>query len=134
MTLYHMATRCLSLAAALGTLALLVSAARPWGDNDAYQGWLGYAGLFLLAVWAILPYLGILLLARRAVAVKAGEILVLAGALIMTGGGLAAYVDAVWLHPDPQGGLAFVVVPLYQGIVLGVLTGLLLLIKKRRVP
>jgi hypothetical protein len=127
-----MATRCLSLAAALGTLALMVSAARPWGANDAYQGWRGYAWLFLLAVWATLPYLGILLLARRAVQVRAREILVLAGALIITGGGLAAYVEAIWLHPDPQGGLAFIVVPLYQGIILGLLAVLLWLVKKRQ--
>jgi hypothetical protein len=127
-----MATRCLSLAAALGTLALMVLAARPWGDNDAYQGWRGYAGLLFLAVWATLPYLGIVILSKRAVHTWAREILVLAGALIVTVGGLAAYVDAVWLHPDPQGGLAFIVVPLYQGIVLGVLAALQLLVKKKR--
>jgi FtsH-binding integral membrane protein len=125
-----MATRCLSLAAALSTLALMVSAARPWGAKDAYQDWRGYAGFSLLAVWAILPYLGMLLLGRRAEAAKAGEILILAGALIITGGGLAAYADAVWLHPDPQGGLAFSVVPFYQVIILGLLAVLLWLAKK----
>jgi hypothetical protein len=130
--MYYAATRCLSLAAALGTLALMVSASRPWGDNDAYQDWWGYAGLLLLAVWATVPYLGIVILAKRAVQVRAREILVLAGALIIMVGGLAAYVDAIWLHPDPQGGLAFIVVPLYQGIVLGVLAALQLLVKKKR--
>jgi hypothetical protein len=130
--MYYVATRCLSLAAALSTLALMVYAARPWGDNDAYQDWRGYAVLSLLAVWATLPYLGMLLLARRAVDAKAGEILVLVGALIITVGGLAAYVDAIWLHPDPQGGLAFIVVPLYQGIILGLLAVLLWLVKKRQ--
>lgn len=130
--MYARSTRWLAILAALGTLALMVSAARPWGDNDVLQSLWGVSGLLLLAVWATLPYLGMLLLARRAVAVKAGEILVLVGALIISVGGLAAYVDAVWLHPDPQGGLAFIAIPLYQGIMLGVLAGLLLLVKKKR--
>ena len=102
--MYARSTRWLAILAALSTLALMVSAAWPWGGNYAYQGWWGYAGLLFLAVWATLPYLGLFILAKRAVHARAREILVLVGALIVTVGGLAAYADAVWLHPDPQEG------------------------------
>ena len=123
-------TRWLAAAGAMGTLALMVYAARPWGNTDAYQDFGGYARLFLLAVWAGLPYLGLVILVKRAAPVKAREIIVLIGALIITIGGLAAYVDAIWLHPDPQGGLAFVAVPLYQWLMVGLLAVLQLLMKK----
>ena len=108
----------------------MVYAARPWGDNDAYQDWWGYAGLLFLAVWATLPYVGLFILAKRPVPARAREILLLVGALIVTVGGLAAYVDAIWLHPDPQGGLASVTVPLYQLIIVGLLAVLQFLLKK----
>jgi hypothetical protein len=130
--MYASVSRTLAILAALSSLALMVYAARPWGDDYAYQGWRGYAGLLLMMAWATLPYLGIVLLARQAVHGKAGEILVLVGALIVTVGGLAAYVEAIWLHPDPQGGLAFIVVPFYQAIILGLLAVLLWLVKKRQ--
>jgi hypothetical protein len=128
--IYYTATRVLAAAAALSTLALMVYMAHPWGDNDAFQSLSGYFRLLLLAVWAILPYLVLFIIARRAVHAKAGEILILVGALIISAGGLAAYADAVWLHPDPQGGLAFMAVPLYQLVIVGLLAGLLWLGKK----
>ncbi len=55
--MYYTATRLLATVAALSTLALMVHAARPWGDNYAYQDFWGYARLLLLAVWVTLPYL-----------------------------------------------------------------------------
>lgn len=124
--------RWLAILAALSTLALMISAARPWGGNSTYLGWWGYAGLLLLMAWATLPYLGILLLAGRDLPVKAGKGILLMGSLIIAGCGLAAYVDAFWLHPDPQGGLAFMAVPLYQLIFTGLLAGLLWLARKSR--
>lgn len=132
--IYYTATRGLAILGIISTLVLMVSMARPWGDTDAFQGLGGYARLLLLGGWAILPYLGLVVMARRAGHSRAREILVLAGALIITVGGLGAYADTVWLHPDPQGGLAFIAVPLYQLLVLGLLAGLLWLVKKRAVP
>lgn len=132
--MYYVATRFLSLAAALSTLAVMVYAARSWGDKCASQGWEVDALLLCLAVWSILPYVGFVILAKRAVQVRGREILVLVGALIITVGGLAAYVDAIWVHPDPQGGLAFFAVPLYQMIIVGLLAVLVWLVKKRETP
>ncbi|MFZ2089217.1 MAG: hypothetical protein WAU47_11620 [Desulfobaccales bacterium] len=69
-------------------------------------------------------------MAKRAVRVASKGILLLIGALIVAVGGMAAYVDAFWLHPDPQAGLAFMAVPLYQLIIVGLLAGLQFLVKK----
>ena len=132
--MYLTATRWLAILGAISTLVLMVTMARPWGNNDAFQDLSGYALLLLMAAWATLPYLVVFFMAKWAVPVKGKEIAVFIGALILFAGGLAVYVDAMWLHPDPQGGLAFIAVPLYQGIVLGVLAGLLLLVQKRKAP
>jgi hypothetical protein len=129
----YTATRLLAVVGALSTLALMVYAARPWG-NYAYQGVWGYAFLLFLAGWATLPYLLLVIMAKSAVPFASKEIFVFIGALIISVGGMAAYVDAVWLRPDPQGGLAFVAVPLYQLIVAGLLAGVQVLRKKSAVP
>jgi len=129
---HYTATRLIALSAALITLALMIYMARPWGDNYAYQSLSGYAWLLGFAVWATLPYLMILLLARRAWTSRASSLVVITGALIISLGGVALYVDAALLHPDPQGGLAFIAVPFYQWIVLGCLTGIHLLLSRKQ--
>jgi hypothetical protein len=132
--MYYTATRILALMAALCTLALMVYAARPWDDNYAYQGLWGYAHLLLLAIWVTLPYLLLCIMAKSAVRFTAREILVLIGALIITVGGMLAYIDAFWLRPDPQSGLAFLAVPLYQLIIAGLLAGVQFLVRKSPGP
>ena len=124
--------RLLSLAAALATLTLMISMARPWGDNNTYQSLSGYAWLLGFAVWAILPYLMIIFLARRALASQANNFVVIIGAMIISIGGVALYIDAALLHHDPQGALVFVAVPLYQWIILGLMAGLLFFFRKRQ--
>lgn len=106
--------------------------ARPWGDNYAYQGFSGYAWLLGFAVWAILPYLMILILVRRAFQAQANKLIVMTGALIISIGGVALYIDAALLHRDPQGALVFIAVPFYQWIILGLLTGFLFLLRKKQ--
>jgi hypothetical protein len=123
--LYLTATQILAILAALSTLALMAYAAQPWGDNAFYRGLLGYAWLLLMAVWATLHYLVLFIMAKRAVHSRAKKFFALLGALIIAGSGLAAYVDAIWLHPDPQSGLAFIAVPLYQWLIVGLLAAIL---------
>jgi hypothetical protein len=132
--MYSTPIRLIAVPAALITLTLMIYMARPWGDNDAYQNLSGYGLLLAIAVWATLTYLVLFIVAKRAVLFKTKEILVLIGALMISVGGIAAYVDAIWLHPDAQGGLAFIVVPFYQWIILGLLAVLQLLVKKSAVP
>jgi hypothetical protein len=127
------AIRLIALAAALATLTLMIFMARPWGDNYAYQSLSGYAWLLGFAVWATLPYLMIIFLARKAFSFRANNFIVIIGALIISLGGVALYIDAAWLHRDHQGALVFIAVPFYQWIVLGLLAGFLFLFRKRQV-
>jgi len=132
--MHYIATRLIALAAALITLALLIYAARPWGENSAYQNLSGYIGLLGFAVWVTLPYLMVIFLARKVSVSLRNNLLVIIGTVLISLGGVASYVDAVLLHPDAQGALAFVAVPFYQWISLGLLTGLLFLLRKRQTP
>ena len=129
--MYYAATRLIALLAILATLALMIYMARPWGDNYAYQSLSGYVWLLGFALWAILPYFVVLFLVRRPFQSQAKLIFVI-GALIISLGGVALYVDAALLHPDPQGALAFIAVPFYQFIILGLLTGYHLLFSQKR--
>jgi hypothetical protein len=126
------AIRLLALSAALVTLILMIYMARPWGDSYAYQSLSGYAWLLAIAVWATLPYLMILFLARKAYESNANKLMVAIGALIISFGGVALYADASFLHRDPQGGLVFLAVPCYQWIIIGFLTGIHFLLRKKQ--
>ncbi len=128
----HNTIRWIALSAALITLTLMIYLARPWGDNYAYQSFSGYAWLLVFAGWVILPYFMVLFLARKAFASQANNLVVIIGALIISLGGVALYVDAALLHPDPQGALVFVAVPFYQWIILGVLIGIHFLLRKKQ--
>jgi hypothetical protein len=127
---YTILTRFLALSAILVTLLLMTYMARPWGDNYAYKSLSGYAWLLGLAVWATLPNLMLLFWARKAPRAKAKEWIFIIGTLVITIGGVACYMDAAFLHPDPQGGLAFIAIPLYQWLTLAFLAGIQLLFRK----
>jgi hypothetical protein len=130
--MHYTATRLIVLSAAMITLTLLIHMAQPWGENYAYQNLWGYFLLLGFAVWATLPYLMILFLARKACASGANNLLVLIGALVISLGGVALYIDAVLLHRDPQGGLAFIAVPGYQWIVTGFLITIHFILGKKQ--
>ena len=130
--MHYTATRLFALAAALITLVLLIYAAQPWGGNYAYESPAGYLRLLGFAVWVTLPYLMTIFLAKKASASQAKNFVAIIGGLIISLGGVALYVDAVLLHQDAQGGLAFVAVPFYQWIILGFLTGFHFLLRKKQ--
>jgi hypothetical protein len=127
-----MATRLVALSAALITLILMIYMAQPWGANSAYQNLSGYAWLLGFAVWATLPYVVIIFLAGRALQSQAHKLLVVISAFLISLGGVALYIDAAFLHRDPQGALVFIAVPLYQWIILGLLTGCHFFLNKKQ--
>jgi hypothetical protein len=118
------ASSLLALIATLITLALMIYMARPWGDNPAYQSLSGYAGLLGFAVWTTLPYFMTLFIALKTSRVRVGKLIDIIVTLIITVGGVALYVDAAFLHPDPQGALVLIAVPLYQWIILALWAGI----------
>lgn len=88
---------------------------------------LGAIGFLL---WAISPYLFTLFMINRSIHHKV--IMILFGvSLIIAIGGIYLLIDAMYLHPDAQGALAFVVIPMYQwGLLLISVLPLYLIHKK----
>jgi hypothetical protein len=130
--MHYIATRLIAMAASLITMALLIYAAQPWGNNSTYQDLSGYIGLLGFAVWVTLPYLMTIFWARKASVFQANNFVVIIGALLISIGGVALYVEALVLHRDAQSALAFIAVPFYQWITLGFLTGLHFLLRKKQ--
>jgi len=98
------------------TVALGIYCARPWGSNHAYQDLSGYLVLCGLMAWAISPYIAMLTtmwLVRKHPRILTG-LSIGASAIAVLGFGLL--FDAVSIHRDPQSGLAFLFVPVYQWI------------------
>lgn len=118
---------------AAATLAIGIHMARPWGDNDAYQGAKDYLVLAAMLLWALFP-LGALALATHIFrsSPRARAVLCI-GAIGIGLAGMAAYVDVAFVHRDAQGGLAFVSVPVLQWIgTLGLLAVCAVLQRLRR--
>ena len=74
-----------------------------------------------IAAWLLLPYAALALAlaffaSERASAI--GYVVVTAG---VAGGGLLFLTNVIFLHPDPQGGIAVLFTPIYQAVAIGVL-------------
>ena len=82
-------------------------------------------------IWAISPYLFALFMierSRKSMAVK----ILFGVSLFIVVAGIYLLVDAMYLHPDAQGALAFVVVPMYQWMILLITALPLYLINKKQ--
>ena len=75
-----------------------------------------------LGAWLILPYavlaLILMLPEKKDRASKVADVVV---ATLVAGGGLLFLVDILFLRPDPQGGIAVLLTPLYQIVGIPVL-------------
>lgn len=72
-------------------------------------------------LWGMAPWLGVVLLIRVSSHTK--FLRALAGLSLMVGGaGIVGLVDVMYLHPDAQGALVFIFIPLYQLACLILLT------------
>ena len=99
---------------AAAVLALGLHMARPWGDNYAYREASSYLVLGGLLLWALSPYAGLALGAGVFKRWNVARRVFAAGAACVGMGGLLVYADVAFVHPDAQGGLAFLTVPLAQ--------------------
>jgi hypothetical protein len=74
-----------------------------------------------IAVWLALPHAalatGLAIFARE----RASAIAYVVVIAIVTTGGLLFLTYVIFLHPDPQGGIAVLFTPVYQAIGVGVL-------------
>ena len=80
---------------------------------------LGAAAFF--TVWLVLPYaalaLGLTFFAKE----RASAIAYVVVVAIVTVGGLLFLTYVIFLHPDPQGGIAVLFTPVYQAVGIGIL-------------
>jgi uncharacterized membrane protein len=74
----------------------------------------------LLSIWLLLPYV-ILAVVLQARSSPAKDIANLVTTLLVVAGGLLFLIMVVFISPDPQGGIAVVFTPIYQGIATAVL-------------
>jgi len=74
-------------------------------------------GAIGLLVWAISPYLFAAFLTKQST--HHAAITVITGiSLILAIGGIFLLIDAMYIHLDAQSALVFVVIPMYQWIIL----------------
>ena len=98
----------------LYTWVMGIYAAQPWGNNYAYSKLTDYLSLFGLLIWAISPHIAMLItllyFSKRTILIKTFSVLILIITLV------SAYIlfDGMFVHPDAQGGLIFLVLPMYQ--------------------
>ncbi|HST44796.1 MAG TPA: hypothetical protein VLK29_06180 [Luteimonas sp.] len=97
-------------------VALGIYLARPWGGNHAYQDATGYLVLGGLLLFSVSPYAGLAALSRRFARAPVGHAVFVVGAGCIGMVGTLVYCDVAFVHPDAQGGLAFLSVPLVQWV------------------
>lgn len=108
---------------AAGTLALLVYAAG--GVGDFLQNGL------VFALWALAPYV-LLGFGTTRFWSRPARLAGLVGAAVIVVGALALYVDAVVVHTDSLGALAFASVPLIQAVIVLATIGTAYALHRRR--
>jgi hypothetical protein len=109
---------------------MMVYAAQPWGNNYAYQNFIGYVMLVIFVGWAVSPYLFILLAIRREMRDNKGlriSLLIVISLFCMAS--MAIIFDTVFVHIDAQGGLVFLFLPIYQWVAIGLLVFIYFLAK-----
>jgi hypothetical protein len=104
-------------AGALFTLGMMLYASQPWSEQGA-GGWLALAAF---AAFALSPYAVLALAARRADPHPARAWILLAVGVLVTVTAAWFYVLGFLVEPDPQSGLLFVFLPIYQLIAGGVI-------------
>ena len=123
------ATYAVAVAGGLFTLALMLYASEPWNAD------LGRWALVLpFAVLAVSPYLVLARLARGLAGDTAKSRVMLGVALLVTAPAVWIYSQGFLIEPDPQSGLLFVFLPIYQfiaGAVGGMAAWLLVMASRR---
>ena len=78
-------------------------------------------GAWGIVVWAVSPYIYLAIMTRL-ISHNIPAIIVAVLAFLAGGFGAWGLVDTMFLNPDAQGGLAFIVLPLWQWVLLVLVT------------
>lgn len=103
-----LAARMACLAGALATVALMAWAAS-WS-------WSGLAFMGALMTWCVSPYVLLGIVSRKPRESRSAAIMLLATALVVAAFAGVVYVDSIFFHPDAQGALVFLFIPVWQGV------------------
>ncbi len=95
------------------TISIIVRAA-DWATLLLIPVLLGFSA------WAMVPYLVLFFSARLPTSSKVSWV-VFCATLVIVCMGVFIYIDAFFVHLDPQSGLVFIFVPLYQLILAGIM-------------
>lgn len=114
---------------AVFTVVIGLYMAHPGGDVYAYRTGRSYMTLAGFLLFAVAPHVALLLL-RRAFRDGKALFLFLVGACAIAVFGVYAYFDVAFIHPDAQGGLVFVFMPIYQWLAIVVLVPVCLVTKR----
>ncbi|MCK5916765.1 MAG: hypothetical protein KAG92_11545 [Deltaproteobacteria bacterium] len=88
------------------------------------------AGALVIITWAITPYIFLAILIKLTPQ-KLNSIIITILAFSVTGFGIWGFVDAMFISPDAQGGMVFIIVPLYQWALLLLLAILFYILNMR---
>lgn len=113
------ATRSLAGLAAVATASLMITAARPWSGQSPYDGAWGYIGLLIFLTVAVSPYVFLILAGVVHRPARGKQVTVLAITMLIATMGIAIMYDAHFVNPDAQSGVVFLVVPVYQWLIVG---------------
>jgi len=111
------------------SVATSIYAARPWGDNYAYQEISGYFSLLLWELWIGVPFYVLYLLNKKYRSSSAHLKLLLFTCLVGSIFGAYIYVDSIVFSTSSTSALIFIFLPVYQLIFLAVI-GLICLVMR----
>lgn len=73
------------------------------------------------AAWLLLPYAALALAVTFFAKERASAVAYVVVIPVVAGGGLLFLTEVIYLHPDPQGGIAVLFTPIYQAVGTGIL-------------
>ena len=104
----------------LGYAILAIAALASLVFVDALQP-NSFAATALIATWLVLPYAALALWLTFFAKERPSAIAHVVVIAIVTVGGLLFLTYVIFLHPDPQGGIAVLFTPVYQAVGIGIL-------------
>ena len=106
--------RLILILATIFTIAIMVYAAQPWGDNHAYKTFSDYLTLFGYMAWAISPYFMLAIIFDGFLHHPSASLTALVGTVLIVLASAALLIDAFFVHINAQGGLIFLFLPIPQ--------------------
>jgi|GEM_PF-557497 hypothetical protein len=116
------------------TVAIMIYAAHPWGENYANQTLTDYVYLVAFSFWSIVPYLALMIFIHLFRDYKLSHYVVNGGTGLIILASLVFLIDSVFIHPDVQGAHIFLFLPIYQWLailLLGIIAAIVFQLNKK---